>query len=309
MNKKILIAVIAVIIVVVSVLAVYFITKPLPPSDLRVCWNLNIISEEVYVDLKNYNTKEDIIVERVELIYMPENISIVWNQTYILCRNMRTVELSRQVDTEFYNLLWESREKSDVKIVVESFHFGLTKTIYTFVPSRSMLPMRSAKTIKKAEPLRLSVGNYIEYEYNFTGTYVGDLYGTIRAEVTEVDGANYTVRADYSPTDGSDAWTETFSCLLGEDFMCPLTTMSGLKYYTYDEGYYGTYNISQTKVGTVITARYSDHYYITESNNVVYVQIQSKILVSRTLNNQTVMEATDTNIEWFTVDLFSDRRK
>ena len=292
LNKKILIAVIAVIVVAVSVMA-YFITKPSPSSDLRVYWNLNIESKEVLVILQNYNTKEDIIVERVELIYVPENINIVWHQQLILSRNMRSEMVSRKVDTEFYNLLWESRKESNVKIVVESFHFGLTKTIYTFVPSRSMLPMRSAKTIKKAEPLRLSVGNYIEYEYNFTGTYVGDLYGTIRAEVTEVDGANYTVRVDYSPTDGSDAWTETGSYLLGEDFMCPLTIMSNAEYDTYE--------IGQTKVGTVTIARY-----ITEFNDVIYVQIQSKILVSRTTITDNlyvvVMEATDTNIEWFTVD-------
>lgn len=96
MNKKILIAVIAVIVVAVSLMA-YFITKPLPSSDLRVYWNLNMESKEVLVILQNYNIKEDIIVERVELIYVPENINIVWHQQLILSRNMRSEMVSRKV--------------------------------------------------------------------------------------------------------------------------------------------------------------------------------------------------------------------
>lgn len=155
----------------------------------------------------------------------------------------------------------------------------------------------------------MSVGNYIEYEYNFTGTYVGEMEGTIRAEVTEVDGNNYTVRVDYSPTDGSDAWTETFSVVLGEDFMSPLTMMWQAEHK--DDG-----NIDTT-IGRVLISRYEvDSGLADGTYESVLVHRESKILVYRIIHSpeptgedswihyvpKTVIEITDTNIEWFTVD-------
>lgn len=155
----------------------------------------------------------------------------------------------------------------------------------------------------------LSVGNYIEYEYNFTGTYVGEMEGTVRAEVIKADGANYTVRADYSPTDGSYAWTETFSFLLCEDFMCPLTMMGQAEYKSDGNG--------NMLIGFVLYSRYEID--VGRADGVyesVLVHRHSKILICRFIHSpeptgydswvhyvpQIVIEITDSDIEWLTVD-------
>ena len=139
-NKKILIAVIAVVMVIVISVA-YLLLKP-SPEDLRASWTLYPDTRRVSVYLSNYNNygilvygAESINVSRIELIYIPENTSgLLWVGQFILKPDYTVgVEVLRaeNVTSDFFNLLWGSRWEGDVKIIVET-----TKTVYTFVPPK-----------------------------------------------------------------------------------------------------------------------------------------------------------------------------
>lgn len=108
-------------------------------DDLRIAWALDNKTMTVWLSVRNYGTKT-VNVTRVELIYVPEDIGLIWIE-------LRTLEpdrighvfKSRQNENgalEFFNLLWESRweSKGKVKIIVET-----TKAIYTFIAPRFVL--------------------------------------------------------------------------------------------------------------------------------------------------------------------------
>ena len=141
MNKKILIAVIAVIVVAVSIMAyLYLITRP-PPEDLTISYSMNEETATISVSIGNEGD-ENITVERVELIYVPENISIVWleqlivepeyiiNEDPLVIGGHKSVRSNEMVNgaSGLFNLLIEAGE-GDVKIIVTT-----TKATYSFVP-------------------------------------------------------------------------------------------------------------------------------------------------------------------------------
>ena len=145
MNKKILIGIVATLIIAIGIGA-FVVFKPL--SEIRVRYLLNKSDAIVLVGLDNYG-KEDINVTRIELIYVPEDLGIVWLEEF-------TIEPRKMVQSEYYpykdynknyrfvqsyemvngasglfELLWDSRYEDDVRIIVET-----TETIYTFNPSK-----------------------------------------------------------------------------------------------------------------------------------------------------------------------------
>lgn len=159
--KKTTIALILLPIIAVSVIA-YFMLKPSTP-DLRVLYILGEPTPYVVVNLSNYGD-ENIIVKRVELIYVPEDIGIVWNVNFTVeprewvewvedgthhatDKNMKSVSSVERVNGEpsgLFVLLWENKEKSNVKIIVET-----TEAIYTFQPSKE----REKTSTTDIEPL------------------------------------------------------------------------------------------------------------------------------------------------------------
>lgn len=108
-------------------------------DDLRIAWALNSETITVWVSVRNYGTRT-VNVTRVELIYVPEDIALIWIELHTLepDRIGHGFESSQNENgaSEFFNLLWESRWEGEgkVKIIVET-----TKAIYTFIPPRFVL--------------------------------------------------------------------------------------------------------------------------------------------------------------------------